>query len=115
MLAGGEAYFEHLRGSFNQRLMWTPVWVTPPMVAAAIGAALSQRVAEHVLPLASAVTFLDGLLGFALHLQGIQPHARRLPQPAVQLHHGAAAVRAAALLVGRPARSDRGAGRTAEG
>ena len=33
VLAGGEAYFEHLRGSFNQRLMWTPIWVTPPMVA----------------------------------------------------------------------------------
>ena len=29
ILAGGEAYFEHLRGSFNQRVMWTPVWVTP--------------------------------------------------------------------------------------
>jgi hypothetical protein len=72
VLAGGEAYVEHLRGSFNRQLMWTPVWVTPPMVAAAIGAALSQRVAEHVLPLASTVTFLDGVLGFALHVQGIQ-------------------------------------------
>jgi hypothetical protein len=72
ILAGGEAYFEHLRGSFNRRLMWTPIWVTPPMVAAAIGAALSQRVAEEILPVASAVTFLDGLLGFVLHVQGIQ-------------------------------------------
>jgi hypothetical protein len=72
VLAGGEAYVEHLRGSFNRQLMWTPVWVTPPMVAAAIGAVLSQRIAEHVLPLASTVTFLDGVLGFALHLQGIQ-------------------------------------------
>ncbi|MBV9545058.1 MAG: hypothetical protein JOY61_11860 [Chloroflexi bacterium] len=71
-LAGGEAYFEHLRGSFNQRWMWTPVWVTPPMVAAGVGAAFSQRVAEHVLPLAAAVTFVDGMLGFVLHLQGIQ-------------------------------------------
>jgi hypothetical protein len=72
ILAGGEAYFEHLRGSFNRRLMWTPIWVTPPMVAAAVGAALSQRVAEYILPLAAAVTFLDGLLGFVLHVQGIQ-------------------------------------------
>jgi hypothetical protein len=72
VLAGGEAYIEHLRGSFNRRLMWTPVWLTPPMVAASIGAAFSQRAAEHVLPLAAAVTFLDGLLGFGLHLQGIQ-------------------------------------------
>jgi hypothetical protein len=72
VLAGGEAYAEHLRGSFNRRLMWTPVWVTPPMVVAALGAAVSERVARQVLPIAAAVTFLDGLLGFGLHLQGIQ-------------------------------------------
>jgi hypothetical protein len=72
VLAGGEAYAEHLRGSFNRRVMWTPVWLTPPMVAAAVGAAASQRIAETVLPVAAVVTFLDGLLGFLLHLQGIQ-------------------------------------------
>ncbi len=71
ILSGGEAYFEHLRGSFNQRLMWTPVWLTPPMVAAAIGAARSPRIARDVLPVASAVTFFDGLLGFGLHLRGL--------------------------------------------
>ena len=72
ILAGGEAYFEHLRGSFNRRLMWTPIWVTPPMVAAGVGAAFSERMATQVLPVTSAVTFLDGLLGFGLHLQGVQ-------------------------------------------
>jgi hypothetical protein len=72
VLAGGEAYIEHQRGSFNRRLMWTPVWVTGPMVAAGIGAAISQRVATQVLPVTSAVTFVDGVLGFGLHLQGIQ-------------------------------------------
>ncbi|HLH24376.1 MAG TPA: hypothetical protein VK066_17780 [Chloroflexota bacterium] len=75
VLAGGEAYFEHLRGSFNQRWMWTPIWVTPPMVAAAVGAACSRRVAHRVLPVTSTVTLLDGLLGFGLHLRGI----RRMP------------------------------------
>jgi hypothetical protein len=75
VLVGAEAYIEHLRGSFNQWVMWTPVWVTPPMALAAVGAACSERVAYHVLPVASAVTFLDGLLGFGLHIQGI----RRMP------------------------------------
>lgn len=75
VLAGAEAYVEHLRGSFNQTVMWTPIWVTPPMALAAIGAACSEQVARDVLPVASAVTFLDGLLGFGLHLQGI----RRMP------------------------------------
>ncbi len=72
VLAGGEAYFEHLRGSYNQRVMWTPVWVTPPMVAAAIGSAISGRVAHMVLPIASVVTFFDGILGFLLHLRGVK-------------------------------------------
>ncbi len=72
ILSGGEAYFEHLRGSYNQSVMWTPVLLTPPMVAAAIGAAKSARVARLVLPIAAGVTFLDGVAGFMLHLRGIK-------------------------------------------
>ncbi len=72
LLTGGEAYFEHLRGSFNQRVMWTPVWVTPLMVVTAIGAAVSERAARVLLPVASLVAFVDGLAGFLLHLRGIQ-------------------------------------------
>jgi hypothetical protein len=74
-LAGAEAYFAHLRGSFNRPVMWTPILVTPPMVVAAVGAACSERVAREVLPVVSVVTFLDGLLGFGQHIQGI----RRMP------------------------------------
>jgi hypothetical protein len=72
VLAGGEAYFEHLRGSFENWVMWTPVVLTPPMVAAGVGAVLSERVARTVLPAASAAVFADGLVGFALHVRGIQ-------------------------------------------
>jgi hypothetical protein len=72
ILSGGEAYFEHLRGSYNQRVMWTPVWVTPFMVVAAVGAAVSERMARLVLPVVSLVTLLDGMLGFLLHLRGIR-------------------------------------------
>jgi hypothetical protein len=72
VLAGGEAYFEHLRGSYNQAVMWTPVLVTPPMLAAGAGAIRSEVVAQQVLPWVSLVTFLDGLLGFGLHLRGLK-------------------------------------------
>ncbi len=75
LLAGGEVYFEHLRGSFNQWLMWLPVWATPPMIAAGLGAMRSSRLARWVLPLTSLANFLVGLLGFGLHLRGI----RRMP------------------------------------
>ncbi len=72
VLAGGEAYFEHMRGSYNMRVMWTPVWVTPPLLVAGVGAAISERVARVVLPIAALATLLDALLGFLLHLQGIK-------------------------------------------
>ncbi|HEU5422210.1 MAG TPA: hypothetical protein VFU72_01605 [Nitrolancea sp.] len=71
-LAGGEAYLEHLRGSFNRRVMWTPVWVTPPMIAAGIAAALDRRAARLVLPFVSLAALADGALGFVLHVQGLQ-------------------------------------------
>lgn len=71
VIAGGEAYAEHMRGSFNQRVMWTPVWLTPPMAAAAIAAVTSERAARDVLPVVSLVTLSDGLLGFLLHVRGI--------------------------------------------
>jgi hypothetical protein len=71
-LAGGEAYFEHLRGSFNQRWMWTPVWLTPPTVVAAIAAMRSTRMAARVLPALSIAAFADGMIGFLLHLRGIK-------------------------------------------
>ncbi len=72
VIAGGEAYFEHMRGSFNQRVMWTPVWLTPPMAAAAIAAVVSERAAHDVLPIAAIVTLGDGVLGFLLHIRGIR-------------------------------------------
>ena len=70
-LAGGEAFFEHLRGSFCQRIMWTPVWISPMVVAAGIGAALDGRIARTVLPVTSTASLIDGLLGFYLHLREV--------------------------------------------
>jgi hypothetical protein len=71
LLNGGEVYFEHLRGSFSQRWMWTPVWLSPFMVGAGVGAFLSARVARTVLPFVSLVTLVEGVLGFGLHLRGV--------------------------------------------
>src|SRR5579862_7744846 len=59
LIAGGEAFFEHLRGSFCQRWMWTPVWITPLVMASAVGAVKSPEVARDVLPLTSTAALLD--------------------------------------------------------
>ncbi|MDA8218408.1 MAG: hypothetical protein M0Z94_12415 [Dehalococcoidales bacterium] len=71
ILAGGEVYFEHLRGSFNQRYMWIPVWATGPMVGTCVAAVFSRSAARLALPFAAIGTFFVGLLGFVLHLRGI--------------------------------------------
>lgn len=71
-LAGGEAFFEHLRGSFCQRVMWTPVWISPFVIAAGIGAAWNERVARSVLPITAAASLFDGLLGFYLHVREVR-------------------------------------------
>ncbi len=72
ILAGGEAYFEHLRGSFNQRVMWTPVLITPPTVVVAAMSMRNPAIARRALPFLSAINFLDGLTGFLLHLRGVK-------------------------------------------
>ena len=72
LVAGGEAFFEHLRGSFCQWVMWTPVWLSPIVAAKSVGTALDRNVARTVLPLTSAAAIVDGLLGFYHHLNTVQ-------------------------------------------
>src|SRR4051794_29272171 len=75
VVSGWEAYAQHQRGAYANRWMWTPVWLTPPTVLAALAALVSERAARHMLPILPAVWFADGLVGFYYHVRGIQ----RLP------------------------------------
>src|SRR5579884_2438289 len=75
IVSGWEAYMQHQRGAFAHRLMWTPVWLTPPMVAAGGAAVVSERAARRLLPAISVATLADGVVGFVYHIKGI----RRMP------------------------------------
>ncbi len=86
VVSGYEAYSQHLRGAFSQRLMWTPLWLTAPTVAAA--AALFSRSAARALLLPVSLVLADGIVGFAFHLRGGRPNARRLQARLVQRGHG---------------------------
>jgi hypothetical protein len=81
VLAGAEVAYEHYRGSYGQRIMYTPVALGGAMTIAGIWGAFSQRAARSVLRWTSAVTLLDGLIGFCFHVRGIQrkPGGWRLP------------------------------------
>ena len=67
-----ESYLEHYKGSFGDRWMWTPIWLTPPLTAAGVAGFVSPRAARTALPLFGALYALDGLIGVYTHLRGVQ-------------------------------------------
>ena len=69
---GAEIYFEHYKGSFGDKWMWTPLVLTPPLTAAGIAGFFSEKAARRALPAVSALYFLDGLAGIVTHLQGVR-------------------------------------------
>lgn len=66
-----EVYAEHYRASFGNKMMWSPILVTPPVVIAGVAGVRSERWAKTALPLASAVYMLDGLIGEYYHARGV--------------------------------------------
>ena len=45
---GLEIYFEHFRGSFGDKWMWTPVALSPALTAAGMAGVRSERAAQDV-------------------------------------------------------------------
>lgn len=81
VLAGAEVAYEHYRGSYGQRIMYSPPILGGAMTIAGIWGAFSQRAARTVLRWTSAITLLNGLIGFCFHVRGIarKPGGWRLP------------------------------------
>ena len=78
---GVEIWFEHYRGSFGDKWMWTPIVLTPPLVAAGAAGAVSPRVARTVLPAVSVLYAADGLAGVVTHLRGVARKPGGLREP----------------------------------
>jgi hypothetical protein len=68
---GLEIYFEHFRGSFGDKWMWTPVALSPALTAAGMAGVRSERAARTVLPALSALYCADGLIGVITHVRGV--------------------------------------------
>jgi hypothetical protein len=67
-----EIYLEHYKGSFGDKWMWTPIWLTPPLTLAGIAGVFSPKAARTVLPLFGALYALDGLIGIYTHVRGVE-------------------------------------------
>ncbi|HET9163403.1 MAG TPA: hypothetical protein VFN89_08180 [Solirubrobacterales bacterium] len=78
---GAEIYFEHFRGSFGDKWMWTPVVLSPALTAAGVAAVRSERAARTALPLLSALYCLDGLIGVYTHVQGVRKRPGGFAEP----------------------------------
>ncbi len=72
VLSGLEVAYEHYRGGYSQRIMYSPVILSGMLTGAGISGFFSRTAARTVLPAISAVTCADGILGFYFHWQGIR-------------------------------------------
>jgi hypothetical protein len=81
LLSGLEVTYEHYRGSYSRRIMYTPVILSAALFAAGIGGFRSRRVARTLLPAISILTLADSATGFYFHIRGIQrkPGGWRIP------------------------------------
>jgi len=66
-----EIYLEHYRASFGNKMMWSPIIVTPPVMVAGIMGVFSRKWAKTVLPVTALVYTADGLLGEYFHARGV--------------------------------------------
>jgi hypothetical protein len=80
-LSGLEVAYEHYRGSYSRRVMYTPVILSVTLVACGVAGFFSGRAARRVLRYVSIVTLVDSAVGFYFHVRGIQrkPGGWRLP------------------------------------
>lgn len=80
-MSGLEVAYEHYKGSYSNRIMYTPVILSQSLFIAGVSAFFSRRAARTILPAISAITLADCAIGFGFHIRGIQrkPGGWRLP------------------------------------
>jgi hypothetical protein len=83
--SGVEAWYSHYKSNFRYKAQWTPVLLSPILLAASIGAIASVRIARTLLPAVSALALVDGAAGFFYHARGIvrRPGGK---EPATRFH-----------------------------
>ncbi len=81
IVSGLEVAYEHYRGSYSRRVMYTPVILSVLLGAAGIAGFFSKRAARTILRLVSVATLADAAIGFYFHVRGIKrkPGGWRLP------------------------------------
>ena len=81
LLSGMEVTYEHYRGSYGQKIMWTPVILSTALAGTGVLGCLSPRLARSWLRWTAVVTLADCAIGFGFHVRGIarKPGGWRMP------------------------------------
>jgi hypothetical protein len=81
LLSGLEVTYEHYIGSYSQRIMYTPVILSGGLTVASVWGVFNRRVARTAIPVLSTLLLADGVVGFVLHVRGVErkPGGWRIP------------------------------------
>ncbi len=81
IVSGLEVAYEHYRGSYSRRVMYTPVILSILLAMAGFAGFFSRRTARTALRLIAVVTLVDAAVGFYFHVRGVyrKPGGWRLP------------------------------------
>jgi hypothetical protein len=96
---GLEIYMNHYGGSFGNKWMWTPVFLSPALSAAGVAGVVSERAAKTVLPALSAFYLLDGAAGVFFHVRGAYRKPGGFKEPTYNLIMGPPALAPGALAM----------------
>jgi len=88
LVTTSEVYIEHYRASFGNKMMWSPIIVTPPVMIAGIGGVFSRKWAKTYLPITAAIYTANGLLGEYYHARGVARRPGGFSQPSYNLAMG---------------------------
>lgn len=79
--SGAEAWYSHYKDNFRYKVQWSPILLTPVLMAAALGSLKSKRIANTLLPASSAAAMALGMIGTGYHLRGIlrRPAGKKKP------------------------------------
>ncbi|WP_252263538.1 hypothetical protein [Paracidobacterium acidisoli] len=86
--SGVEALYSHYKTNFRYKAQWTPVLLTPLLMAAGVGAMKSRRIANTALPAVAALALADGAAGFCYHARGIVRRPGGIKKPLYNILYG---------------------------
>lgn len=96
---GFEIYLEHFKGSFGDKWMWTPIFLSPALGAAGIAGFVSERATRTWLPAISALYALDGAIGVYTHVQGVRKKPGGFGEPTYNMVMGPPLLAPGSLLM----------------